>query len=81
MRNNMEKKADSQIFKRHNSFVEKASHEGRLFQIVYICLYKSKKLNKFELTVEKKYASMKDALLWCYMPIIYIIAYIIEIEK
>ena len=65
MRNNMEKKADSQIFKRHNSFVEKASHEGRLFQIVYICLYKSKKLNKFELTVEKKYASMKDALLWC----------------
>jgi hypothetical protein len=39
-----------------------------LIQIVYICLHNFKKLNEFELTVAKKYASMKDALLWCCMP-------------
>jgi len=33
------------------------------------------------LTVVKKYDSMKDALLWCYMPITYIIAYKFQIEK
>ena len=31
-------------------------------------MYKIEKNEKFTLTVENKCASMKDALLWCYMP-------------
>lgn len=48
--------------------LRKARKFSGLFLIVLICLYKIKKINKFTLTVENKYDSMKDALLWCYMP-------------
>jgi hypothetical protein len=40
----------------------------------YELFKKTKKINKFKLTVENKCGSMKDALLWCCMPITIIIA-------
>ena len=44
--------------------IEKTACKSGLLELFYMCI----KIKKIKLTVENKYDSMKDALLWCYMP-------------